>query len=71
MMEDVMNTQRFWVVGGEFLSLHFDQLVAGTEQLLGPFLDHGEAEREWRKVSERHRHRGAVRFTIVREPHTV
>jgi hypothetical protein len=68
MMEDAMITQRFWVVGGEFHSLHFDQLVAGTEQLLGPFLDRGEAEEEWRKVSEHHRHVCAVRFTIVREP---
>jgi hypothetical protein len=67
MMEDAM-TQRFWVVGGEFRSLHFDQLVAGTEQLLGPFPDQGEAEQEWRKVSERHRHVCAVRFAIVREP---
>ena len=63
-----MTTQRFWVVGGEFLSLRFDQLVAGTEQLLGPFFDQGEAEQAWRKVSERHRHRGSVRFAIVQEP---
>jgi hypothetical protein len=61
-------TQRFWVVGGEFLSLHFDQLVGGTEQVLGPFPDHGEAEQAWRSLSERHRHCGAVRFAIVREP---
>ncbi len=66
-MEDVMQTYRFWVVGGEFRSLHIDQVVAGTEQLLGPFSDQGEAEQEWRKISEQHRHRCAVRFSIVRE----
>ena len=38
-----MQTQRFWVIGGEFRSMHFDQVVAGTEQLLGPFLDQDEA----------------------------
>jgi hypothetical protein len=65
--EDVMQTHRFWVVGGEFRSMHFDQVVAGTEQLLGPFFDQGEAELEWRKISEQHRHRCAVRFSIVRE----
>ena len=65
--EDVMQTHRFWVVGGEFRSMHFDQVVAGTEQLLGPFFDRGEAEQEWRKISEQHRHRCAVRFSIVRE----
>jgi hypothetical protein len=41
--------------------------VAGTEQLLGPFSDQDEAEQEWRKISEQHRHRCAVRFSIVRE----
>ena len=65
--EDVMQMYRFWVVGGEFRSMHFDQVVAGTEQLLGPFFDQGEAEQEWRKISEQHRHRCAVRFSIVRE----
>jgi len=65
--EDIMQTQRFWVVGGEFRSMHFDEVVAGTEQLLGPFLDRHEAEQEWRKISEQHRHRCAVRFSIVRE----
>ena len=66
-MEDLMQTQRFWVIGGEFRSMHFDQVVAGTEQLLGPFLDQDEAEQEWRKISEQHRHRCVVRFSIVRE----
>jgi hypothetical protein len=65
--EDVMQTHRFWVVGGEFRSMLFDQVVAGTEQLLGPFLDQIEAEQEWRRISEQHRHRCAVRFSIVRE----
>ena len=65
--EDVMQTHRFWVVGGEFRSMLFDQVVAGTEQLLGPFLDQNEAEQEWRRISEQHRHRCAVRFSIVRE----
>ncbi len=65
--EDVMQMYRFWVVGGEFRSMHFDQVVAGTEQLLGPFFDQGEAEQEWRKISEQHRHRCVVRFSIVRE----
>jgi hypothetical protein len=67
MKENAMS-QRYWVVGGEFRSLHFDRLVDGTEQVMGPFADHGEAEQAWRHVSERFRHRGAVRFAIVQEP---
>ena len=62
-----MQIQRFWVVGGEFRSMLFDQVVAGTEQVLGPFIDQNEAEQEWRRISEQHRHRCAVRFSIVRE----
>ena len=30
-----MSTQRFWVIGGEFRSLNFHQLVDGTQQVIG------------------------------------
>lgn len=60
--------QRFWVIGGEFLSLQFDKLMEGTQQVLGPFSERGQAENAWRSVSEQHRHRGCVRFAIVQEP---
>ncbi len=58
---------RFWVVGGEFQSLGFDQIVSGTERLIGPFGTRDDAERTWRDVSEQHRARCTVRFTIVEE----
>jgi hypothetical protein len=68
MKETVMdNTQRFWVIGGEFRSLQFDQLLDGSGQLLGPFDDRHNAEQAWRDLSERNRHLCAVRFTIVQE----
>jgi hypothetical protein len=58
---------RFWIIGGEFQSLGFDEIVHGTERLIGPFGTRDEAERTWRDVSEEHRARFTVRFTIVQE----
>ncbi len=58
---------RFWVVGGEFRSLGFEEIVNGTERLLGPFGSRDDAERTWRDVSEQNRARCTVRFTIVQE----
>lgn len=62
-----MSNHRFWVIGGEFRSLGFDEIVNGTEKLLGPFDTRNDAERTWRDVSEQHRARCTVRFTIVQE----
>jgi len=62
-----MSNHRFWVVGGEFRSLGFEEIVNGTERLIGPFGTRAEAERTWRDVSEEHRARCTVRFTIVQE----
>jgi hypothetical protein len=63
-----MSTQRFWVIGGEFRSLNFHQLVDGTQQVIGPFMSRREAEQAWRNVSESSRHLCNVRFMICQEP---
>jgi hypothetical protein len=62
-----MTMHRFWIIGGEFQSLGFDEIVSGTERLIGPFGTRDEAERTWRDVSEEHRSRCTVRFTIVQQ----
>jgi hypothetical protein len=62
-----MSSSRYWVIGGEYRSLDFDEIVDGTQQLLGPFNQHDAAERSWRDISERHRPHCTVRFTIVQE----
>lgn len=58
---------RFWVLGGEYTSLGFDQLVGGTERLFGPYPARTDAERTWRELSERHRAQCNMRFSIVEE----
>jgi hypothetical protein len=66
--EAVMHGTHYWVVGGEFRSLNFHQLVHGTAQVEGPFPTRKEAENAWRTLSEKNRHRCNVRFSIVEEP---
>ena len=61
----------FWVIGGEFGSMNFHKLVEGSAQVKGPFKTRAEAENCWREVSEQHRHKAGVRFSIVEEPSRV
>ncbi len=63
-----MGSKNFWVIGGEFRSTDFDELMDGTAQLLGPFGSRSEAEEVWRDTSEQHRSQCTVRYTIVQEP---
>ncbi|MFZ5733017.1 MAG: DUF4170 domain-containing protein [Pseudomonadota bacterium] len=58
----------FWVIGGEFGSMNFHKLVAGSAQVQGPFKTRQEAEECWKQMSEEHRHKAGVRFSIVEEP---
>ncbi|WP_439955460.1 DUF4170 domain-containing protein, partial [Klebsiella pneumoniae] len=52
-----MHGTHYWVVGGEFRSLNFHQLVHGTAQVEGPFPTRKDAENAWRELSEKNRHR--------------
>jgi hypothetical protein len=60
---------RFWIIGGEFQSLGFDEIVNGTERLIGPFGTRDEAERTWRDVSEEHRARCTCASPSCRRTH--
>jgi hypothetical protein len=62
-----MSNSRYWVVGGEYRSLEFDEIVNGSQRLIGPFGERTAAERSWRDVSEQHRSHCTVRFTIAEE----
>lgn len=71
-MSDTTNVQvtmqRFWVVGGKYETMTFDQLVEGTECVYGPFVSEEDAKSTWRSVNERTRCQATVRFSIVAEP---
>jgi hypothetical protein len=62
-----MSNPRYWVVGGEYRTLEFDEIVNGSQRLIGPFVERTAAERSWRDVSEQHRSHCTVRFTIAEE----
>jgi hypothetical protein len=66
-MSNLSSTPRFWVIGGEYTCLEFDQLVEGTERVAGPFFHRTAAEAVWRRLSESDRSRAQVRYTIVTE----
>jgi hypothetical protein len=59
---------RFWVIGGEYTDTSFNQLVGGSERVMGPFLDRGTALTAWREVAEQSRSDCHVRYTIAQEP---
>ena len=58
---------QFWVIGGEYTCLGFEQLVEGTEKVAGPFFHRSAAEAVWRRLSESDRCRAQVRYAIVAE----
>jgi hypothetical protein len=62
-----MTNKRYWVIGGEYRSLAFDELIEGTARVIGPFGSLTHAEHAWRAVSEDHRSNCNMRFTIVQE----
>ena len=62
-----MSNPRFWVVGGEYRTLEFDEIINGSQRLIGPFVERTAAEHSWRDVSEQHRAHCTVRFTIAEE----
>lgn len=63
-----MQNSRFWIVGGEFTSTDFSQVVEGTEQVVGPMECRKTAEKLWRNMSEQDRSQCNIRYSIVSEP---
>jgi hypothetical protein len=43
-----MANKRYWVIGGEYRSLDFDQIIDGTGRVIGPFSSLTHAEYAWR-----------------------
>ena len=62
-----MANKRYWVIGGEYRSLDFDQIIDGTGRVIGPFSSATHAEYAWRAISEEYRSNCNMRFTIVME----
>lgn len=59
---------RFWVVGGEYTDTTFNQLVSGSERVMGHFQDRNTALTAWLEVAEQARSDCHARHTIAQEP---
>ena len=56
--------RRFWVVGGEYTDGRLHDLVAGSEQWIGPFDDYDSAKQEWAKHAWQTVDQASVRYRI-------
>jgi len=63
-----MMDTRFWVVGGEYTDTSFNELVSGSERVMGPYGDRDAALLAWRRVAEETRGDCYARFTVAAEP---
>lgn len=60
-------TTRYWVLGGEYRDCRFDEVVPGTEEISGPFLDLNRARTEWTRLTFRDRLGATTRYVITQE----
>jgi len=58
---------KYWIVGGEYTDTAFSELVNGTEQVKGPYVDHDTAVQAWRRLTSETRHQCLSRFTVAEE----
>ena len=59
--------QRYWVIGGEYRDCKFDEVVPGTEEISGPFLDALRARTEWQRLTFRDHKLATHRSVITQE----
>lgn len=57
--------RQFRVVGGEYQSLQFDEVVGGTSRALGPYPDVERARQLRCECLEARRSQASTRYTIV------
>ena len=66
-----MNTERYWVVGGEYSSTTFHTLKKGHPDVLGPFKTRDEARAAWKQISETTRSCATAKYSITAEQLTL
>lgn len=64
-----MGTQ-FWVIGGEYNCIDFKEVVPGTAQVFGPYMDLRDARDAWRARSMVASASAMTRYSIVGTPGT-
>lgn len=57
--------KQFWVIGGEYQCVEFQEVVPGTARVFGPFESYQEANEVWRERSVASRSSATTRYSIV------
>lgn len=57
--------KQYWVIGGEYQCVEFQEVVPGTERVFGPFMSYQEANEIWRERSLASRSSATTRYSIV------
>jgi hypothetical protein len=57
--------KQFWVIGGEYNCVEFQEVVPGTARVFGPFPSYQEANEVWRERSVASRSSATTRYSIV------
>jgi len=60
-------TERYWVVGGEYSSTTFHSLKSGRPDVFGPFKTREEARAQWKRLSEQTRSCATAKYAITAE----
>ena len=60
-------SNRYWIVGGEYADTSFSQIVDGTERVMGPYPSRERAMAEWQALAEATRSNCHARFSIAEE----
>ena len=58
--------EQFFVIGGRYQDLDFNQLIDGTAHVLGPYSSYEDAQRVWKDQSAETRSDAKARYAIVR-----
>lgn len=57
--------KQFWVIGGEYQCVEFQEVIPGTARVFGPFESYEEANKVWRERSLASRSSATTRYSIV------
>ncbi len=58
-------SKQYWVIGGEYQCVEFQQVTPGTARVFGPFQNYDEANLVWRERSQASRSQATTRYSIV------
>ncbi len=58
-------SKQFWVIGGEYNCVEFQEVLPGTARVFGPYQTYEEANQVWRERSLASRSSATTRYSIV------